>query len=337
MGIRFDIPIVLFTFRRKKVINIVNQIKKIEPTKLYILSDNGRNDKECKEVEECRELIEEAITWDCEVIKNYANKNRGVYQNIGLGAKWVLQKEKWAIFLEDDNLPEISFFRFCKELLELYENKNQILWICGTNYLGKYNSLQKESYVFTKHMLPCGWATWSEKFLKFYDGNLSLCSNKDIITRVKKDYINKRLYIQFRDCWMNEYKRIQSGKKPVSWDYQMDFAIKVNELYGICPCNNQIKNIGIDEYSEHGGTSFDLVMTRRFCGMESYPITFPLVHPTLISLDYKFEKEIAKIMLLPLSSRIKIKISLFIRKVLNVPSSSSIKEFILDKVKNKND
>ena len=112
---QFDIPVVLFIFKRDKAVEIVNRIAEVQPRKLYILADQGRNAEERLLAEECRKKVEAAITWDCEVIKNYADENRGVYQNIGQGAIWVLKQEKWAIFLEDDNLPEPSFFPFCKE------------------------------------------------------------------------------------------------------------------------------------------------------------------------------------------------------------------------------
>jgi hypothetical protein len=45
---------------------------------------------------------------------------------------------------------------------------------------------------------------------------------------------------------MSERHRIERGERPISWDYQMDFSIKAYGLYGICPCKNQIKNIGVD-------------------------------------------------------------------------------------------
>ena len=164
----FDIPVVLFIFKREKAVEIIKQISKIKPTKLYLIGDGPRNEEEVSLVEKCRTMVEEAVTWQCELIKNYADLNRGVYSNIALGAKWVLEREQNAIFLEDDNLPEITFFEFCKEMLNMYKNKNEILWICGSNYLEKYNNSNNQSYYFTQHMLPCGWATWSDKFLKFY-------------------------------------------------------------------------------------------------------------------------------------------------------------------------
>lgn len=287
----FNIPIVLFMFKRKKIVEIIKRIAILEPPKIYLIADNGRNDNEKREVKECRIIVENAINWKCEVIKNYADINRGVYLNIGLGAKWIFEKEKMAIFLEDDNLPEVTFFEYCKQMLERYENDTRILWICGTNYLGKYKTKDDVSYMFTKHLLPCGWASWGFKFNKFYDSELSLCSSEIVLSRIKNQYFNDKLYKQYSECWMNEYLRIINNRKPISWDYQMDFTIKAHGLYGICPCNNQIKNIGVDDDSIHGGNSFKQEMTRRFCGMESYPLEFPLRHPLTILPDEDFEKD----------------------------------------------
>ena len=188
---RFDIPVCLFIFKRKKAVEIIKRIAEVQPKKLYIMADYGRNEEECKAAEECRALVEQAINWDCEVVKNYAETNRGVYENIGEGAKWVLRREKWAIFLEDDNLPEVSFFQFCKEMLALYESDTRILWVCGTNYLGNYQPKNGVDYVFTRHMLPCGWASWAHKFEKFYDGQLKLCDDSTVMERIESNYLNK--------------------------------------------------------------------------------------------------------------------------------------------------
>lgn len=324
----FDIPVVLFIFKRLKAVDIVKRIAEVKPKKLYIMADQGRNEDERAQAEYCRRMVENEITWDCEIVKNYADENRGVYKNIGEGAKWVLSQEKWAIFLEDDNLPEVTFFDFCKEMLERYQDDTRILWVCGTNYMGEYKPKDDVSYVFTRHMLPCGWASWSSKFAKFYDGDLELTQSEAVMSRISNNYCNKKVYRQYKNSWLRERHRIEQGKLPISWDYQMDFSIKANGLYGICPCKNQIKNIGVDECSIHGGNSFNAEMTRRFCGMNSYPIDFPLKHPDALLLDPAFEKEIGKIILCPLRNRIQTQISMWIRKVLNVPPDMSVKSFL---------
>lgn len=96
---RFDIPVCLFIFQRKDtVLRIIDKISQVKPKKMYLISDQGRNDEEIARVLECREAVENAINWDCEVIKDYAEKNRGVFENIGMGALRVFEKEETAIF-----------------------------------------------------------------------------------------------------------------------------------------------------------------------------------------------------------------------------------------------
>jgi hypothetical protein len=299
----FEIPVVIFIFRRLKAVDVMKRIAQVRPKRLYILADHGRNESEKKEAELCREMVENEINWDCEVIKNYADENRGVYHNIGLGAKWVFEREEKAIFLEDDNLPEISFFQYCKELLEKYEKDNRILWVCGTNYLGDYHPKNDVSYVFTRHMLPCGWASWSDKFTKYYDGELTLLDDKNNIKKARENFYNKRIFRQYKRAWIKERNRIKRNQKPGSWDFQMDFSLKVNGLYGIAPIKNQIKNIGVDIYSIHGGHKLS-TMTRRFTQMDSYPLVIPLKHPQIVSIDKTFERKIYKIMVYPLWVRI---------------------------------
>lgn len=327
---QFNIPIVLFIFKRMKAVEVIKQISHIAPRTLYLIGDGPRNEEEREHVNICRKAVEKAITWECNVIKNYAEKNRGVCENIGGGAKWVFSQTKTAIFLEDDNLPELSFFRFCKEMLDKYEDEEKVLWVCGTNYLGEYQS--NDSYAFTQHLLPCGWASWSKKFLKYYDIKLECIKNdSNFDKKIKNRYNNRGLYHQYKRCWLSEYKKIQKGKQPASWDYQMDFSIKYHNLLGICPNKNQIKNIGVDNDSIHGGNSWDNVMTQRFCGMNSYPLNFPLTHPKNITVDKKLEKKIAKILLHPLKIRIRMRLGDLLRSFFGLDQETSLTQLIKNK------
>lgn len=98
----------MFIFKRKDtVLRIIDRIREVKPKTFYIIADAGRNDEEKALVRECREAVEKAIDWECNLIKNYAKENRGVHAQIGMGALWVFEREERAIFLEDDNLPEV--------------------------------------------------------------------------------------------------------------------------------------------------------------------------------------------------------------------------------------
>jgi hypothetical protein len=299
----FHIPVVLFLFKRKDTLEqIISRIREIAPCKVYIVADGPRNEDERTMTDEVREYVESLIDWDCEVVKNYSENNRGVYHNIGLGAKWVLSLEDSAIFLEDDNLPEITFFEYCRELLELYEEDSRVLWICGTNYLGNKPEVNGASYFFTQHLLPCGWASWSHKFNMYYDGDLKLL-NDDSLNYMEHSYKDNRLFKQDADVILKTKRLLDTDPQQASWDRQMIFSLRLHGVYGISPVQNQIKNIGADEFSTHGGTSTNKVMTGRFCEIPTQEISFPMSHPKFVLPEPEYDKAIAEIILYPFYMR----------------------------------
>jgi hypothetical protein len=239
----FDVPIGLMTFLRTEgALKILSVIKRVQPKKLYILSDGPRNEKERKIIIELREKLLRSVTWDCEVFPIFRESNVGVYQNIARGAKEIFSREKWAIFLEDDNLPDETFFYFCREMLYRYENDGRIFWICGTNYLAQTTPSDNADYYFTQALLPCGWASWSVKFLKYYDDDFVLALNKNIRKKAKKTYVLKSLYYQQMRSINAEIYRHKHGMKYISWDFQLILTLRANDLFWICPRNNLITN-----------------------------------------------------------------------------------------------
>ena len=323
----FDIPVVLIIFRRCDTMpRIIQRLAKVKPRKVYILADEGRNEKEIEQAHECRKTVESLINWDCEVVKNYAEENRGVYRNIGEGAKWVIEREEKAIFLEDDNLPETSFFRYADEMLEKYETAPEVLWICGTNYVTDMNG--KESYAFTQHLLPCGWASWSTKFLKYYDGELSTFRDEAHKRKFYSSYSNRWLAQWQYQSVRNEVERHERTGRFISWDYQMLWSVRSNGLYGVVPLRNQITNIGVDEFSIHGGNSKNNVMTDRFCEVPSKQLDFPLVHPNEIAINKSVEHQLADIICPPHSTVLKSLLSSKMKRLMKQDTAKSWKQIL---------
>lgn len=322
----FEIPVVLFFMKRKEnTLKVIAGIEKVRPKKLYLISDGGRSIEEHKKVLECREAVQNAISWNCEIIRDYSEVNLGVLDRIGFGAIKVLEKEEYAIFLEDDNYPEESFFYFCEELLHKYYYSSNVLWICGTNYLEKYDS--EYSYMFSKHTLPCGWASWSHKFLKSYD---------PLLKGLEIDFIKNNFTNYYNDTNLEKQKSyfikltknfIDRDRRVASWDHQMTFSLMANRMLGIVPKVNLIRNIGVDADSTHGGSSLNNVMTRRFCSMDIHPISFPLIHPPVILEDKEFEKELSKIISIPWWYMLGIKFAPKIRRLLHMSPNDSISKY----------
>ena len=65
--------------------------------------------------------------------RKFAASNLGLRRNVSEGLDWVFAQTEEAIILEDDCLPEPSFFPFCDELLERYREDATVGMICGTN------------------------------------------------------------------------------------------------------------------------------------------------------------------------------------------------------------
>ena len=113
----------------------------------------------------------------------------------------------------------------------------------------------------------------------------------------------------------------------------MAFSIRANGLYGISPSYNQIENIGVDVHSIHGGNSMNNEMTRRFCGIKTLPLKFPLKHPAIIIEDRNYEQKVAKIILYPLKSRITIKIMTVLKPLFGIDKYASFKTILRKRLK----
>ena len=287
----FDIPIGIFFFNRPDLLKrTLTQISHISPQKIYLMSDGPRdnNTEDIAIVLECRKIAEEVINWPCIINKKYSEQNIGVYANIAIGSKYVFQQEECAIFLEDDNFPEISFFYYCKELLLKYRSNPDVIWICGNNFLNDYIPQNKASYIFTQHLHPCGWASWRDKFLKYYDFNMEGWSSDEnkrkILAKINGISNKSRFYIAFE----NERNRYLKGERFSSWDFHMFLSILDKNLLGIIPNYNLIQNIGIDERATHGATRFSEDIN-IYVPQKVKRIKIPLVHPIQIGRDLFYD------------------------------------------------
>lgn len=320
---QFNIPVVLFTFKRSDtVLRIIDVLRVVKPTRVYIFSDGPRNSLEESSISLTRKIITDSIDWECEVFKFFETENKGVFNQIGLGALKVFEKEDKAIFIEDDNLPEVTFFKYCEEMLDRYEKNPSILWVCGTNYETESSYLES-SYVYTQQMLPCGWASWRIKFSRYYLTSFSVLDYKPHRKMIKKNYQSKALYRQQIRNYRAEHYRENHGLRFASWDFHMACTIRLNNFYGIAPKYNQIRNIGVDIYSTHGGTTMNKANTSNFCEVPTKQLDFPLIAPTHFGINEEFEKKTTAKILAPRHIRYLFPIITITKKLLKLYPDNS--------------
>lgn len=269
----FQTPISLHVFNRpEKTKKLFNEIKKIHPQKLFISADGPRDGKpndliKCKEV---REIFNE-IDWDCELHTNFSEINKGAFKCISEGISWVFKYVDRAIILEDDCIPQVSFFTFCQELLDYYENDTRIALISGNNFQLNTNKT-KDSYYFSRYIHIWGWATWKRTWDQV-DFSMKDWPEYKRINGLKSSFTKKK-EIKY---WAEIYQEMYDKKRKPHWDFLLSLSSYMNNTLTILPNINLVSNIGF------GPDANITTIKTKFHSLEAKIMTFPLQHPKFIS------------------------------------------------------
>jgi hypothetical protein len=270
-------PVLFLVFNRfdttKKVFE---QIRKAKPLKFYIASDGPRNKNEELIVEQIRNYILENIDWNCEVTTFFKEENIGCKLAVQSAITTFFEYETKGIILEDDCLPDLTFFRYCHDLLNKYENDTRVMQISGTNLASEYVADHDNSYFLSRYGSIWGWATWKRAW-DLYDDNFSAIN----------EFSNKKAYLNYfpssKMGWhrLQQFKECMESKTISSWDFPWAFSKLINNALIIVPNQNLIKNIGFGENSTHTNYGEEIY------SIDSTKIDFPLKHPKLIFIDKK--------------------------------------------------
>ena len=159
-------PVLFLIFKRAETTKkVFERIKEAKPPKLYIAADGPRRDRP-EEVAKCVETrkIVENIDWPCEVYRLYREENLGCGKGVSSALDWFFDNEEQGIIIEDDILPNIDFFKYCDEMLELYKNDERIQLITGRNaFFEEY-----KTDIFGFECIDSGYIFQSRKSAYFY-------------------------------------------------------------------------------------------------------------------------------------------------------------------------
>lgn len=275
----FETPILLLVFNRPQTAQkVFDEIRKGKPKYLFIAADGPRHDKPDDKVkcEATRQIIHQ-IDWDCELKTLFREENRGCGRGPAEAITWFFEHVEQGIILEDDCLPDLSFFSFCEELLTKYKFEERIGMICGTNPLISWQQ-KKESYIFSKIGFNWGWATWRRAW-KNFDYNATLWSTHDGKQEVKS-FLNNDEYFNHFSAEFDSY--FAEVRRDV-WDFQWLFCRFYHKSYSIVPSVNLITNIGFNEDATHTFYEKDLLSD-----LLKLSINTPLIHPQ-IKVDKFFD------------------------------------------------
>lgn len=272
-------PVVFMVFNRPSKTRLVFEaIAKAKPTKLLVIADGPRSDRSDDQIkcQEVREIIDNGMNWECEVIKNYAPQNMGCKNRISSGLDWVFKNVEEAIILEDDCLPDQSFFPFCQELLKKYAHDQRIMHIGGFNIAANNKRPTcSESYFFSQVGLICGWATWRRAW-QYYDVNISSWPEAKQSNMLGGIFSDKAVISHYESLFDQYYNRLVD-----SWDSQWLLIRWIQKGLSITPKTNLVTNIGFDTDAAH--KAIDPNDERAHVPV--IPMTFPLTHPASQIVD----------------------------------------------------
>jgi len=268
-------PIAFLVFNRPETTQkVFAEIAKARPHKLLVVADGPRRDRP-GETDRCAEVrrIINGVDWDCEVLTNYAEENMGCAHRVSSGIDWVFENVDESIFLEDDCLPDPSFFRYCDEMLKRFRNDDRIMAISGDNF--QFGSRPSNySYYYSRYVHIWGWASWRRAW-KFYDIRMARWPD------VKKDGWLLDLFENKRDAryWEDVFEQAYHGKTG-TWDYQWLFACWLQSGLSVIPSVNLVSNIGFGAGATHTGSGGG-----KFAAMATQTMTFPMANPPAIIRD----------------------------------------------------
>jgi hypothetical protein len=268
-------PVALIIFKRPaETERVFAEIRKVKPPKLLVVADGPRANKPGEEQDcDLARAIVERVDWDCEVLKNYADVNLGCRRRVSSGIDWVFDRVEEAIIIEDDCLPDPTFFRFAEELLDRYRDDRRIMSISGQNVqFGRKRT--DYSYYFSRYNHCWTWASWRRAW-QHYDLDMKLwpeIRDGNFLADVLPD-------AQAVKVWTNIFQLCYEGKID-TWDFQWAFASFIQNGMNILANVNLASNIG------HGmGGTHTADVSSPYNNMVAEAITFPMKHPPFAIRD----------------------------------------------------
>lgn len=272
--------VLFIAFRRVEETTAVFQaIRAARPPRLYFAVDAPRPGRsgEGEQVEQVRRLAD-LVDWPCELKTRFSEVNQGVKYGPWNAMKWFFEHEEEGIIMEDDCLPDPTWFRFAEELLEHYRHDQRIWAIIGNNLMGEWPPSNDDSYYFTAHGYGAywGWASWRRTWDR-YDLDMKhwpeLRDSGLLDGHFLSNSERTEAYGIFENSWSGHI---------VGWDFQSDYSRTLNGAVNIIPNVNLIRNIGFGEAGTNTLSGLD-PRNKDDRGV----MTFPLKHPKFLLVDAK--------------------------------------------------
>ncbi len=266
-------PIAFCVFNRPDVTGrVFEEIAKQRPRHLLVIGDGPRADhpEDPELIIRTRQILDR-IDWPCDLRTCFAEQNLGCGKRMGTGITWAFEQFEELIILEDDCLPNPSFFGFCENLLSRFRDHPKIKMISGNNFAP--TSKSQQSYYFSKWPLIWGWASWRHAWNNF--NNVTPPKNDFELTSILRQvHTNSDELTR----WTAIMKDFFAGKID-TWDFHWTYSIWQQQGLTVLPRENLVSNIGFGPNATHTTDQ-----QSPLANIPTHEIS-KLLHPSFIEAD----------------------------------------------------
>ena len=271
-------PVLFIAFHRPETTRrVFDAIRQARPERLFLAQDalggKSADPAQARRHAQVREILQ-AVDWPCEVNTFFENENQGQVPGAHAAMDWFFGKVEGGIVLEDDCLPEASFFTFCEELLEKYKDDPRVSMISGDNFQdGRQRG--EATYYYSKLHHFWGWASWRRTWA---GTDFKMRELPEFLSAGRMAEITNDPIVRF---WLKrEMKAVYEGRLQSWGETQMQF--KAWNEGGVCivPNVNLISNIG---YGTEGALNCHDDFC-KFANMKVSPIG-KITHPSKMEAD----------------------------------------------------
>jgi hypothetical protein len=242
----FSTPIAFVIFNRPSVTRrVLHAIREVRPSMMYVVCDGARAGRPGEDlaVMQARAVLNE-VDWPCEVRTDFSDINLGCKRRVSSGLNWVFANCEEAIVLEDDCVPDPTFFQFCQDMLNRYRHDELVFSVAGSNFQGG-QSRTNEGYYFSKYFHCWGWATWRRAW-----------KTVDLDLKRWKQFVDAGGLAEVCDAsneerYWGQVLAAQTRGEVDSWAYSCLASSWMNRMLNIIPDVNLVRNIGFDSQATH--------------------------------------------------------------------------------------
>lgn len=281
-----DIAVLLIFFARYDTFKeVFESVRAARPRILLLWQDGARENRpdDVEGIMRCRDIIKN-IDWECEIHAVYNEKNYGCDPSTFYAQRWAFSIVDKCIILEDDQVAGPDFYRFCKELLDKYENDERISHINGHNFLPNVDWCPYD-YLFA-HTGTGAWASW-RRVADTWDDKYTFLDKQYELNNLCAENGKKA------NEWIIKATKHKNTGIP-HWESILGMAAALGSRYAIIPRVNLVQNIGVTEGATHSSGD-DLRIypkaIRSLFECTAKELSFPLKHPFSILSDERYERE----------------------------------------------